>query len=184
MIQLVAQEGGGLDLIWLLIPLVCCLMMGQRGEKPQEPSTETDTFYTPQPIQETYDRIAEETAKWRQEAREKKPEQSPIASVTRLLRGGEPPERFTDKERTPPRLLALNDATGLLYFEFTEVEGGGTVVKATYNASLKPRVARLKAAMPLKIPAPPTGPKCPSCGRQVHPEFKLCPYCGTTLITE
>jgi hypothetical protein len=183
----VAQEGGGgLDLIWILLPLLCCMMMGQgRGEKPQEAGSETDSFYTTQPIQESFDRIADETARWRKEAQERKEEPTGIvASITGMLRRGPPPERFTDKERSPPRLLTLNDTTGPLYFEFTEVEGGGTVVKATYSPLLKARVARLKAALPLKVPATPIGLTCPSCGKPVHREFKLCPYCGTQLIQE
>ena len=89
-----------------------------------------------------------------------------------------------EKEKTPPRLISLSDATGPVYFEFTEVEGGGTVVKATYGSALKGRVAKLKATLPLKVPATPIGLSCPSCGKPVLKEFNLCPYCGTELIKE
>ena len=184
MLQLVAQEGtGGFDIMWLLLPLLCCMLMGQRGEKPQETGSETDSFYTTQTIQDSFDGIAEEMARWRQEAQEKKPEEGPLQSITKMFRGA-PPERFTEKERNPPRLLTLADSTGPLIFEFTEVEGGGTVVKATYGPQLKSRVARLKAALPLKIPAAPIGLSCPSCGKPVLRDFKVCPYCGSQLIAE
>jgi hypothetical protein len=184
-LSLVGQEGtGGFDIMWLLLPLLCCMLMGQRGEKPQEAGPETESFYTTQPIQESFDDVAEEMTKWRQEAKEKKEEPGITSSITRLLKGGTPTERFTEKERIPPRLLSLTDSTGPLYFEFTEVEGGGTVVKATYNQALKGRVARLKAALPLKVPAAPVGLSCPSCGKPVLREFNVCPYCGSNLIKE
>ena len=184
-LSLVGQEGtGGFDIIWLLLPLLCCMLMQQRGEKPQEAGSETESFYTTQPIQESFDGIAEEMARWRQEAKDKKEEPGITSSITRLLKGGAPQERFTEKERNPPRLLSLADSTGPLYFEFTEVEGGGTVVKATYSPQLKSRVARLKATLPLKVPATPVGLSCPSCGKPVLREFKVCPYCGSQLIKE
>ena len=186
-LSFVGQEGGGgFDIIWLLLPLLCCMMtMGQRGEKPQEAGTEAESFYTTQSIQESFEGIEKEVAKWRLEAQEKKEEpESAIASVTKLLRRGPPPERFVEKEKNPPRLLSLADSSGPIYFEFTEVEGGGTVVKATYSPVLKGRVARLKAGLPLKVPAAPIGLSCPSCGKSVLREFNLCPYCGSQLIKE
>jgi len=108
-----------------------------------------------------------------------------IASIlSRVLRGRQSAERFVEKENTPPRLLSLTDSSGSIYFEFTEVEGGGTVVKATYARSIKGRVAKLKTELPLKIPATPVGLKCPSCGKPVLREFNMCPYCGSELIKE
>jgi len=82
-----------------------------------------------------------------------------------------------------PRLFRLTDAVaGPVYFELTEVEGGGTVVKATYSSSIKRQVAEFKARSPLKIPAVPIGKRCPACGKAVLPEFVLCPYCGEKLM--
>jgi hypothetical protein len=182
----VGQEGGGgFDIIWLLLPLLCCLMsMGQRGERAPESLREIDSFYTTQNIQETYDRIEEEIAQWRLEAAQKREPEGIVASVRKLLGGGSPTERFIEKEKTPPRLISLNDSSGPVYFEFTEVESEGTVVKATYGSALKGRVAKLKTALPLKVPATPIGLKCPSCGKPVLREFNLCPYCGAELIKE
>ncbi len=186
-LSLVGQEGGGgFDFLWYLIPLLCCLMtMGQRGERPQETGTESESFYTAQEIQESFGRIEEEVVKWRQEAKERKETSRDItSSIRRVLGGGQPAERFVERENDPPRLLSLIDSSGPVYFEFTEVEGGGTVVKATYARSIKGRVANLKAGLPLKIPATPVGLKCPSCGKPVLQEFNLCPYCGSELIKE
>lgn len=160
-------------------------MRGQRGEGSKEAGTETESFYTPQGIQEAFGKIDEEVAKWRQDAREKSETSGDVvSSVRRVLGGGQPRERFVEKDRESPRLLSVTDSTGPLYFEFTEVEGGGTVVKATYALALKSRVAKVKAGMPLKIPATPVGLKCPSCGKPVLQEFNLCPYCGSDLIKE
>ena len=76
------------------------------------------------------------------------------------------------------------DRTGPIYFELTDVEGGGTVVKTEYNFSIKSLMARFKAGLPLKIPAAPIGNRCPACGKSVLSEFSLCPYCGEKLIKE
>jgi hypothetical protein len=186
-LSLIGQEGGGgLDLIWYLLPVLCCLMtMGQRGEKPQEVGTESESFYTTQDIQESFGKIEEEVAKWRLEAAEKKEASRGVtSSIRNLLGGGRSQERFVENENNPPRLLRLTDSSGPIYFELTEVEGGGTVVKATYARAIKRMVATFKAGLSLKIPATPVGLKCPSCGKPVLREFNLCPYCGSELIKE
>jgi len=185
-LSLIGQEGGGFDFIWYLLPLLCCFMtMGQRGESRQESGTESESFYTTQDIQESFGRIEEEVAKWRQEALERKEASGGVvSSIRRLIGGGQPAERFVEEENSPPRLLSLTDSSGPVYFELTEVEGGGTVVKATYGRSIRRRVATLKAELPLKIPATPVGLNCPSCGKPVLREFNLCPYCGSELIKE
>jgi hypothetical protein len=185
--SLIGQEGGGgLDFIWYLLPLLCCMMtMGQRGESTQEAGTESESFYTTHDIQESFGKIEEEVAKWRLEAAEKKEASTGvISSIRNILAGGRSQERFVEKENNPPRLLSLTDSSGPVYFEFTEVEGGGTVVKATYARALKRMVATLKAGLSLRIPASPVGLKCPSCGKPVLREFNLCPYCGSELIKE
>ena len=182
----VGQDGGGLDIFWLLIPLLCCMMsMGQRGERSQEVSKVTDSFYTTQGIQESYSAIHEEIEKWRLDAKEKKDEsKGVIANINKILRGRPPTERFIEKDTTPPHLLSFTDSSGPIFFEFTEVEGGGTVVKATYSPVLKARIAKLKAGLPLKVPSTPIGLSCPSCGKSILKEFNLCPYCGSQLIKE
>lgn len=161
------------------------MMMGQRGEKPQITASESESFYTTQGIQESFNEVEEAVARWRLETQEKKGSEGLIASLRKIMDGGGPPaERFVEEEKTPPRLYSLSDSSGPIYFEFTEVEGGGTVVKATYSLVIKSRVATLKAGLPLKVPASPIGSNCPSCGKPVLREFNLCPYCGTRLIEE
>lgn len=180
-------EGGGFDIFWIILPLLCCVMaMAQsRGEKKPERGTMTESWFTTQNIEITYQSIEEETAEWRREAEERKEE--PTSFTSKLIGAfsrGKAVERFVVKEELPSRLYRLTDSTGPIYFELTEVEGGGTVVKATYNSSIKGRMAKFKAGLPLKIPAAPIGNRCPSCGKSVLPEFILCPYCGEKLMRE
>jgi hypothetical protein len=183
LLSLIGQDsGGGLDLLWILVPLLCCMMaMGQRGEKPQEAGLISDSFYTVHDIQEAFDNIGEEVTKWREEAKRRPAPGGIISQVRKVLGGGAQKERFVEGEKVPPRLIRLSDTTGPIYFEFTEVEGGGTVVKATYDSALKSKVAKLKTVLPTKIPAVPVELKCPSCGKPILKEFNLCPYCGTKL---
>jgi hypothetical protein len=185
---IVGQEGGGFDIFWILLPLLCCmLMMGQRGgERTQATGEVTENWYTIQDTEATYSAIEEETAEWRRRAeeREKAASESITYKLRSVLGGGKSEERYAVKETIPPRLYRMSDRTGPIYFELTEVEGGGTVVKATYNNAIKSRVAKFKAGLPLKIPAVPIGKRCPACGKAVLPEFSLCPYCGEKLITE
>jgi hypothetical protein len=159
------------------------MTMGQRGESRQETGSESESFYTVQDINESYEKIDGEINQWRLTAQRREPEGF-VASTLSRLRGGGQQERFAEKEKNPPRLISLSDSSGPIYFEFTEVEGGGTVVKATYNSSLKGRVAKMKSLLPLKIPRAPIELNCPSCGKAVLKEFNLCPYCGTKLIKE
>jgi hypothetical protein len=186
-LSLIAQEAsGGFDYMWLLLPLLCCAltMGGQRGGKSsQESVPESDAFYTAQNIQESYERIGVEIEQWRLAAQEKKPE-GLVSNVVRRLRGEGKQERFVEKERSPPRLISLTDVSGPIFFELTEVEGGGTVIKATYSSDLKARFAKLKAALPLKIPVSPIAFNCPTCSKSVLKDFNLCPYCGSKLIKE
>jgi hypothetical protein len=184
-LALIGQDGGGgFDFIWLLIPLLCCTMTMGRGEKPQDSGSESESFYTPQDINKSFEKIENEVEQWRIAAQEQKKPEGLVSSLTNRLRGGTQEARFVEKEKNPPRLISLTDASGPIFFEFTEVEGGGTVVKATYGSSLKGRIAKLKAVLPLKIPVAPVGLNCPSCGKAVLRDFNLCPYCGSKLIKE
>jgi len=122
-------------------------------------------------------------AEWRKEAEEKIETSGGVFSSLRgMLGGGKPEDRFVEKETISPRLYRLSDPTGPIYFELTEVIGGGTVVKATFGSDLRSKMARFKASLPLKIPATPVGNRCPACGKPLLPEFNLCPYCGEKII--
>jgi hypothetical protein len=186
-LPLIGQEGGGgLDLLWWLVPLLCCfLTMSQREDKTKDMAKDSETFYTTLNIDESFEAIEAKIDQWKEDEKEKDAEQKGIvSSVRKLIAGGKSAERFTELDKKQPRLYSVDDVTGALYFEFTEVEGGGTVVKITYNPLLKGRMTRLKSDLPLKIPANPVGLKCPSCGKPILQEFQLCPYCGSELIKE
>lgn len=161
------------------------MMMAQpRGKAAPQPESVTETWYTIMNLEEAYKAIENVTSEWRREAEErmKEGEGSLSSRFRRALGGGRAEARFVVKEAIPPRLFRMDDSSGPIYFELTEVEGGGTVVKATYDTSLKGRIAKFKATQPLKIPAPPISDRCPTCGKPVLKEFNLCPYCGEKLI--
>ena len=185
----VGQEGGGLDwLTWLLPIIVCVMCMSQsRGESaPQRGNTETESWYTPQGIDEAYAAIVAEATEWRRKAEEEasSTSESITSKLSGILGGGRREARFTMKEEVAPRLYRMTDTSGPIYFEFTEVEDGGTVVKATYDSSIKARITRFKAEQPLKIPAIPVSKRCQVCSKPVLPEFVVCPYCGEKLHEE
>lgn len=183
----VAQaEGGGIDILWILIvPLIIFMMIGQRGEKKQEPKTTTESWYTIQDINTAYASIEAKATEWRKKAEERKNASNSLVSKLKGALGGRKDvERFVEKEANPPRLYRMDDSTGPIYFELTEVESGGTVVKTMYNSEIKIKMAKFKVELPLKIPATPIGLHCPTCGKPVLSEFRLCPYCGEKLINE
>jgi hypothetical protein len=185
---LVNQEGGGIfDILWLILPILLCLMLMGRGRggggggAAQE--TVSESWYTAQDIETTFKTIEAAVAGWRKEAEEKREASRGILSSLRgVLGGGKPEDRFVVKETIPPRLYRMSDPTGPIYFELTEVVGGGTVAKATFSSQLKSKMAKFKASLPLKIQAAPIGNRCPACGKPVLPEFNLCPYCGEKII--
>jgi len=185
--SLASQGGSYLDIIIIALPFIALFLYLNQGrsERLPEGETVTDMWYTPQDINETYEAMLGVIDEWREEDATSKADSS--EKIPRLLRGlikrkSEP--RFVEREKDPPRLYRMLDRNGPIYFEFTEVEGGGTVVKATYSSNIKARVTRFKAKQPLRIPAVPIGGRCPVCGKATLPEFNLCPYCGETLIKE
>jgi hypothetical protein len=184
----VNQEGtGGLDVFWMILPLLCCFMAmasarGGGGAKTTE--TVSESWYTVQDIESAYKAIENAVAEWRREAEERAEASKRGFLGLGGLFEGKPKDRFVVKETVPSRLYRLSDSSGPIYFELTEVEGGGTVVKATFSSELRSKMAKFKARLPLKIPAAPVGNRCPACGKPVLPEFNLCPYCGEKIIKE
>ena len=186
-LPLVFQDASGAtNWLWWLLPIVCCfLTLSQREEKPQESTQVSDTVYTSLNIEDAFETVEKKIELWRIESREKDTREKGISSsIRKLIGGGATTSRFSDYDKQPPRLYSLNDVSGTIYFEFTGVDGGGTVLRITYNPVLRARMSRLKSELPLIIPATPIGLKCPSCGKPVLNEFNLCPYCGTELIKE
>jgi hypothetical protein len=186
---LVNQDAtGGFDILWIILPLLLCVMLmgqgrggGGGGGTAQE--TVSESWYTGQDIGTTYKTIETAVTEWRKEAEEKREaSKGVLSSLKGALGGGGSKERFVVEETIPPRLYKMSDPTGPIYFELTEVEGGGAVVKTTFSSALKNKMAKFKASLPLKIPAIPVGNRCPACGKAVLPEFNLCPYCGEKII--
>ena len=184
----IGQEGGTLDwLIWLLPLGICFLYMGQsQGESEPPSNTETDYWYTPQGIEETYAAIVGEISEWRKKEAEEASasSESIFSKLSGALGRKRRQERFQVNEEIAPRLYSMADRSGPIHFELTEVDEAGTVVKATYNSSIKAWIIGFKANQPLKIPATPVSKRCQTCGKPVLPEFSVCPYCGEKLIEE
>lgn len=146
----------------------------------KEPYTETDTWYTPQSIRESYETIEKEIMLWRKNSTTEV--KSSLDKLRNIINRGRNEKIFQIDETIPPRLIKIIDRrVGYIYFELADVEQGGTIVKSTYHPSVKHRIARFKANSDVIIPAIPTSSPCPSCGKQLFPEFILCPYCGEKL---
>ena len=152
---------------------MCALFRGQGGSSQQ--TTESDSWYVTYEIQEAYDAIVNETDDWRDRAAVKS-SKSRLSFLTRRT-----PQNFIIDHAVSPRLYRLkDDQVGTVSFELIEVEDGGTAIKATYQGNARSLVQNFKAKMPVKI----LGSNvrvCPSCGKDMRPDFKTCPYCGATL---
>jgi hypothetical protein len=180
------------DWLTFLVPILCCALVfipfiGRRGESQQPPGLMTDFWFTPLKIEETYGAIKKESDEWRSRVikREKERSTSIVSRIRNLGRTPSPETRFRVQQDDVPRLYKLLDKrVGPIYFELTEVESGGTVVKASYGPHAKDRIVNFKAKQPLLIPTAPIGLNCPACGKALHREFNLCPYCGQKLIKE
>jgi hypothetical protein len=152
---------------------MCAFFRGQGGSSQQ--TTESDSWYVTYEIQEAYDAIVNETDDWRDRAAVKS-SKSRLSFLTRRTL-----QNFIVDQAVSPRLYRLKDGqVGTVSFELIEVEDGGTVIKATYQGKARSLIQNFKAKMPVKI----LGSNvrvCPSCGKDMEPDFKNCPYCGATL---
>ncbi len=173
----VAETGTGLE---LLLPLLLCCMMpmmmrGGQGQGGSQQATESDSWYVTYGIHEAYDSIVAETDDWRDRTALKR-SKSRFSFLTRRT-----PQNFVVDQAVAPRLYRLkDDQAGNMSFELTEVEEGGTTIKATYQGNARSLVQNFKAKMPVKILGS-TLRACPSCGKDMRPEFTTCPYCGESL---
>ncbi|MCJ7632296.1 zinc ribbon domain-containing protein [Candidatus Bathyarchaeota archaeon] len=152
--------------------------MGRGGKSASPEVSESDSWYVSTGIQETYDHIVKESDAWEEIAQTRKSK----SRFSFLSRSKSP--LFVVDQASPPRLYRVKDnELGSISFELTPVEEGGTSVKTMYDTRARVMLQNFKAKMPIKIPASSsTGPKlCPSCGKQMMPEFTTCPYCGTKL---
>ena len=176
MIPLNVQETGT-DFLTLLLPLMLCCMMPSLFRQPSQPqeTSESDSWYVNLGIQDAYNVIVEEAEEWRTKAQSgrKKGMFSFLSRKKNMI--------FVESEVTAPRLYKLkDDEVGEISFELTEVAEGGITIKTTYSSKARSLIQTLRAKMPASIPS--SGPKvCPSCGKEMMPEFKMCPFCGAKL---
>ena len=131
------SNGGEFDLLSTLLPIICCaiaipLISRSGGGQSSRPHTgESDLWYMTQNIDEAYETINKEVDSWREKAEEE--DAKPKSLFSKLTRGGKKGPRFVVKESIAPRLITIGDPVlGVIYFELTEVEEGGTTVKASY----------------------------------------------------
>jgi hypothetical protein len=60
----------------------------------------------------------------------------------------------------------------------------GVVLLVVNLTRPRPHLPPVGPAQPYKninMPANPAAPVCPSCGRQIQPDWSNCPYCGAPL---
>ena len=178
MLSINVQDLGGLE---LLLPLMLCCMMpmmfrgGQSGGQQQGSQEESDTWYVNTNPQETYDFIVKETDEWREGATAKR-KRGRFSFLSRTK-----PMIFTVDDAVPMRLYRIrDDQAGEITFELTESVDGGTLIKTTYNLPARKIIQNLKADLPVRALST-SQSSCPSCGKEIQPDFASCPYCGEKL---
>ena len=165
---------------YLPLLLICCmlpLLMGRGGQQQsQTPSTEMDIWFTSYTTQEAYDTVVKATNELREKA-----ETAAKAKKSRFsfLRRGRK-DRYTVDQTIPPNLHKIADGNdGLIQFEFSDAELGGTQVKTTFTRRYKSFIQNVKTTMPPRKLVAVNIPICPSCGRPKQPEWQVCPYDGS-----
>lgn len=130
-------------------------------------------FATTHDIEATYDLIVKEVEEWHSDPfKPRRPTLNPV-------RWRMP--RFDVYRDTRPRLYRVIDKyAGIITFELTPIEGGGTSVKISYSSEAYDLVNTFKTKLPIKIPQS-IGKICPSCKRIYPPTYTHCPYCGIEL---
>jgi len=164
---------GGFDLLTMVLLIgMCCMIPNLLRSPSRAPRdvTRSDTWHVTSEIQEAYDRIVNEVDDWQEKAL-----MNPPKSRFSFLSRNKGPN-FIEDEVRPPRLYRLKDQQmGSLSFELAEIVDGGTSITATYNSKLASLMQDLKAKMLARSNI------CPSCGKEMMPDFKSCPYCGKQL---
>lgn len=170
------------DYLTLILAVMLCCMLPTIFRQPSasKEKPESDSWYVNSGIQEAYDTFVSEVDEWRGRSISQK--KGMFSNLSRRK-----PKVFSVTNKVPPRLLTVNDEkAGQITFEFAEMDGGNTSVKATYDATARTLIQNFKAKIPIKIALPtqvsPPGPRlCPSCGKEMLPDYKVCPFCETKL---
>jgi hypothetical protein len=171
----------GTDLTTLLpLLLLCCMlpMMMNRGGggagQSGTSSTQMDVWFTAFTSQEAFDVVSKATDEVREKAIT---DDANKKSRFDFLRRGKK-ERYTVDQTIPPHLYRVNDRDDIMNFEFSDADGGGTQVKATFSDRTKTLVQNLKTKMPPRTMSNTSVLVCPTCGRPKQPEWGFCPYDG------
>lgn len=130
-------------------------------------------FTTTYNIDEVYDVIIKQVEEWRRYPY--KPKGWKYAS----LRIGVP--RFFTFQNEQPRLYSLLDRyAGVMTFELTPIEDGGTSIRITHSPGSEVLIRIFKGKIPIKTPSS-IGKTCPNCKRILPPTYTHCPYCAIAL---
>lgn len=134
---------------------------------------DTEVFATTYGMDAAYDEVLKQVEEWRR--RPFKPRRLSYAA----LRLGVP--RFSTYQDVRPRLYRLVDRyAGVIAFELTPIESGGTSVKVTHSPGSQVLIKAFKDKLPIKVPSS-IGKACPSCKRIFPPSYTHCPYCAIAL---
>ncbi len=132
---------------------------------------EKEVFATTYDAETAYNTVVNEVGEWRRRASMRK-------SLNPLKWWG---PVFAVRRAIQPKLYRVVDkSAGILEFELTPIEGGGTSVKVSYSSGNYGRIRELRSKLPVKSSAY-TSKVCPNCKRVHPPSYTHCPYCGVAL---
>ena len=161
----------------LLIGMCCMIPNLLRGSGSRTPRgvTRSDTWRVTSEIQETYDQIVREVDDWQEKALLSRPK-----SRFSFLSRNKAPSFIVDEAKSPRLYRVKDQEMGSLSFELVEIVDGGTFVTVTNSSKSRDLIQDLKAKMSIIVPSASSN-TCPSCGKEMMPDFKSCPYCGKQL---
>lgn len=164
------------SLLLLILALIVCFVPATILRKRAErvPTMEKETFATTLDIETVYDMVIKEAETWREYS---------MASNTRSfnpIKWRRP--KFAVYKEVRPRLYRIVDRNvGVMTFELTPIDGGGTTVKISHWQEGRYRVKAFKAKLPVKDFSS-LNKTCPSCKKIYPPEYTHCPFCGVELL--
>lgn len=179
-ISIIVRQGTSDLMMLVLVMTLCCMLPSMFRPQTQVAGTsESDSWYTTFEVQEAYNTVVSEVDEWRKRAESKR--SKGVAAISSFI-SRKKPVVFAVTNEVPLRLFRVRDEElGEISFEYTATFDGATLVRSTYNYKARALVQDLKVKMPVKVPG--SAPKvCPSCGKDMMPDYKTCPYCGAPLV--